>query len=102
MNHATALVVRYRQWIRAALVVIALGFACAIPSLEVRFAPEELVAPDDDAARASEAMHLAFGPDEEVLLVLVEGDDVLAPEILDWSHQMAQFLAGRPGIAVVT
>jgi predicted RND superfamily exporter protein len=94
----TTFVVRRRRWVRGALVVIAVLFALAIPRLEVHFAPEELVAPDDDAARASAMMEETFGRDEQVVLVLVESDDVLSDAVLDWSHATALRLAGLEGI----
>ncbi|MDQ3030851.1 MAG: MMPL family transporter [Myxococcota bacterium] len=86
---------------RAVILAIALLFSLAIPSLEMRFAPEELVAPDDETARASASLRSDFGPDEDVLLVLVDAEDVLAPAVLDWSHELARFLEAQPGIARV-
>lgn len=100
-SERAALVVEHRQIVRAVLVVLAAGLALAIPSLQMRFAPEELVAPDDDEARSSQSMRDDFGPDDEVLLVLVDADDVLAPAVLDWAHAMARFLEQQPGIARV-
>lgn len=94
-------VVRHRHAVRAVLVVLAFGLALAIPRLEVRFAPEELVAPDDDAARASEQMRRSFGPDEEALVLLVRAEDVLAEEPLAWAHASARFLSSLGAIARV-
>lgn len=96
-----ALVVRHRHVVRVAIVSLALAAGLAIPNLEVRFAPEELVAPDDDAARASHEMRRAFGADEEALVVLVEAEDVLAPAPFGWSHALARFLAAQPAVARV-
>jgi predicted RND superfamily exporter protein len=93
-----ALVVRHRRLSLAILFSVASLFALAIPRLQMRLAPEELVAPDDDAARAEEAMREAFGPEEEVLLVLVEALNVLAPEVLDWSHGVARALGRLDGV----
>jgi predicted RND superfamily exporter protein len=94
-------VVRHRHAVRATLVAVAALFLLAIPRLEARFAPEELVAPDEDATRATESMTRAFGPDEQALVILVEADDVLSPHVLDWTHRVALFLAGLPGVARV-
>lgn len=94
-------VVRHRFLVRAVLVTVAAGLALAIPRLEMRFAPEELVAPDDDAARESSEMERAFGPDEEAIVVLVRADDVLAEAPLAWGHAIARFLATQPAVARV-
>ncbi len=96
-----ALVVRHRHAVRVLLSVTAALFALAIPQLEAHFDPEELVAPDDDAARASVEMERTFGADENVLLVLVQDADVLRPAVLDWSHGMARYLAALPGVVRV-
>ncbi|AKF10255.1 efflux RND transporter permease subunit [Sandaracinus amylolyticus] len=91
-------IVRHRGVVRAIVLIVAALFALAIPRLEMRFAPEELVAGDDDAARDAAAIARDFGAQEQALVVLVEADDVLAPDVLAWSHSMARFLESQRGV----
>lgn len=97
----THAIVRYRGFVRGAIILLALGFSLTIPSLETRFAPEELARPDDEDRSAAEEMARDFGRDEDALVVLLEAPDVLAPEMLGWSHGIARFLETQPGIARV-
>lgn len=94
-------IVRHRRLVRIALIAVAIGFALAIPRLEMRFAPEELVAGDAEAAAEGALIEQAFGRSEQALIVLVEAPDVLQADVFAWSHATARFLAARPSVSRV-
>lgn len=93
-------IVRFRALVVGSLMMLAFGFSLAIPSLETRFAPEELARVEDET-EAEREMAREFGEDEEAFIVLLEAPDVLEPGVLDWSHEIAEFLAAEPAIARV-
>ena len=90
------LILRHRTLVRSVLIALALGLALAIPRLEMRFAPEELVAGDADAEADAAAIERVFGASESALVVLVEAPDVLSPDVFAWSHALARALAEQP------
>ncbi len=94
-------VVRHRGFVCGAIVLLAIGFALQIPKLETRFAPEELVRLEDETRAATHEMVRDFGQDEEALIVLLEAPDVLAPSMIEWSHDVAEFFEAQPAIARV-
>jgi predicted RND superfamily exporter protein len=99
-----AAIIARRRWVLAALLVVTAALGLAIPSLEARFAPEELVAPDDGAVAEAARMEALFHADEDpivVVLELGEGERVTSVETLGWLHDTARALAADPLVARV-
>ena len=94
-----AWVVRGRVPILSTLLVLTLLVGSQAPSIAVRFAPEELVAPDDRARADADALRAHFGAEGEAIVVLVEADDVLAMPVLSFIHTTALALAADPAVA---
>lgn len=93
--------IRRRRAILAALLTVTALVGLAIPSLEARFAPEDLVAPDEAATAAAAEMVQRFGrePDPLVLVLQTEGAARTTDlEMLAWSHRTARWLALDPQI----
>ncbi len=100
----TQTVVRRRRAILAVLVVVTGLVGLAIPSLEARFAPEDLVAPDEAATAAAAEMVRRFGREPDPLVVVLQTDRGARTtdlELLAWSHHLARWLAEDPRVAGV-
>jgi predicted RND superfamily exporter protein len=98
-------VVRRRWPIQAVLLAVVLVAATAVPSLETRFDPAELVAADE-AVRADGAHAAAlFGTVSDPIVVLLDGRDadvdLLAPTELARTHQLARRLSRIEGVRAV-
>jgi predicted RND superfamily exporter protein len=100
----TAGIVRHRRLVVAILLVVTGAVGAAIPSLEARFAPEDLVAPDAAARTDAERIARELGPDETPLVVVVEVEDgasAIDLAHLRWLHATARTLAALPGVTRV-
>ena len=104
MGTVIAAIIRARRLVVTALLIVTAFFGAAIPSLEARFAPEDLIAPDAtsraDAARIAEEL----GVDETPLVVVLEaapGASVIDRAHLDWLHRAARTLASLDGVTRV-
>ena len=84
-----ATVLARRRAIVATLVGAAAFCALALPSLGVRFAPEELVAADEETQRAEARVSAELGAEEVALVVVIQAPRVLDPEVLLWIHRFA-------------
>ncbi len=99
-----ARIIAARRAVLAALLVLTALFATAIPSLQARFAPEDLVAPDSAARADAARIASEFGPDETPLVIVLEaapGASVLDAEHLTWLHRTARTLASDAAVARV-
>lgn len=104
MESVITRLVSARKLVVLTLLAVTAGFATAIPSLEARFAPEDLVAPDAAARADAERIARELGPDETPLVVVLEaapGASVLDLAHLDWLHRTARALAAMPGVTHV-
>ena len=95
------LLLRRRRLVVLALVAVATGFACFVPSLRARFAPEELVGSDEQAIAWARESAAQFGAEPQAVVLVVEADDVLAQGALAWTARAAAELEGRAGVARV-
>lgn len=91
-----ARIVSARRAIVFGLLALALAVGAAVPSIEVRFEPEELAAPDD-----SPPLDDVLVVHEEPIVVAVEAHDVLTLPVLRYMHTLARELAALPGVARV-
>lgn len=90
---------RWRRPMLVALALLSAGLMSQIPKLEAVFAPEELVpARPEEAARAERAFE-GFSGRDEPLLVVLEAEDALAPEVLGYLHRAARAMRDRPWVA---
>lgn len=96
-----AAVVRARIPILFGLVALTLLSLTQLPRLTARFAPEELVAPDESARADADRTREVFGAEGDAIVLLVESDDVLALPALEWMHRTALALAATPGVVRV-
>lgn len=97
-HSGAAKVVRARRPLLALLGALTVLALTQLPRLESRFAPEELVAPDESARADAERARTEFGAEGEAIVLLVEGEDVLASEPLAWIHRAARALEAAPEI----
>jgi predicted RND superfamily exporter protein len=99
-----ALIIRRRRAVLAVLLLLTAAFGLAIPSLEARFAPEDLVAPDEAATAAAAEMVRRFGREQDPLVLVLQTEDDARTTDLDmlaWSHRTARWLAADARIARV-
>jgi predicted RND superfamily exporter protein len=97
-------IIRARRVVAFVLLAITVLFGLAIPSLEARFAPEDLVAPDASARRDAERITAEFGADETPLVVVLEaapGASAIDEAHLVWLHRTARALAAEASVARV-
>lgn len=97
-----ARIIAARKPIVALLLVVTAIFGAAVPSLEARFAPEDLVAPDAAARADAERIARELGPDETPLVVVLEaapGASVVDLADLGWLHRTARALAAEGAVA---
>jgi hypothetical protein len=93
-----ARLVRHRVAVLAGLLATAAAIGSFAPGIEAHFEPEELVAPDERARDAHEAMRRAFGEEEQALVIVIEAPDVLELETLRWMHRTALALGRDPSV----
>lgn len=89
-------IVESRRVVLAGLALTTVAFAGFIPSVEVRFEPEELVAPDELPDVDADLL-----PADEPLVVVVEADDVLAPPVLAYIHTLSEVFVRDPAVRAV-
>ncbi len=96
----TRIIVARRLVVLCVIVLTAL-FGAAIPTLEARFAPEDLVAPDASARADAERITRELGRDETPLVIVLEaapGASAIDAAHLAWLHRAARALAAEPDI----
>ncbi|MFO0686318.1 MAG: MMPL family transporter [Sandaracinus sp.] len=89
-------IVRRRVIVVLSLVALTAAMATAIPSLRARFAPEDLVAPDEAARADAERIARELGSDQTPLLVVLEAaPDGRTTDVahLVFLHRVARALA---------
>lgn len=87
------LATKHRALVVVAFVAGALGLGLAIPKLVVDPTPQLLTASSiEDQGRISAAFEEHFGNPDHIVLVLVDADDVLAPEPLAYVHRLSRAL----------
>lgn len=88
------LATKHRVLTVSAFVAIAVGLGLAIPSLLVDPTPQRLTASSiADQERVAAEFRTHFGNPDHIVMVLVDADDVLAPEPLAYVHRLSSAFA---------
>ena len=97
MERLARLILR-RRWLVAAITAVVTSGAVYL-ALGVRFdfTVQELFAADDPEIEYLEQFKREFGPDDDVLLVLVEARDVFAPRVLRLPRPAVRWPRSSPG-----
>ena len=86
-------VIRHRRLVLALLALAVLFFASQIPKTKAAFSPQDLHTTFEDQKAALDEFAEVFGATESVLLVLVQADDVLRGDVLQYIHTVSLYLA---------
>lgn len=82
----------------ALTIAIAVGFATQIPKLQADFTPSDLFAAFEDQEQIAAEFRQTFGNTDNVVLVLLEGEDVLDGASLTTTWELVQALKALPDV----
>jgi uncharacterized protein len=102
VNGLAQLVVKRRLFAIALVVLGAILLGSQIPRLKANFTPEDLFAQVEGQEEIDAAFRKAFGHTDNVVLVLVEAEDVLALGPLQYVHDVSRHFASDPAVARVS
>lgn len=96
------LVTKHRALTVGGFLVVAGAMALALPTLVADPFPQRLTASSvADQERVADEFQAHFGNSDHVTLVLIDADDVLAPEPLAYIHRLSVALSKTPRVARV-
>lgn len=102
LDRFASFLIERRGVVLGALAILTVGLATQIPRLQVDPAPENLIRQSDGAAERLEGRFAeAFGDSSRVLVVVVQGEDVLATPALQYQHDIARHFARHRWVARV-
>jgi hypothetical protein len=88
----------FSNWVIRSRVGLVIGFSLLfcwalweITDLKASFSPQDLHTTFEEQIRVSEEFSEVFGKTENVLLVLIQAEDVLASEVMAFIHDVSQF-----------
>ena len=82
-------VIRYRVLVIVAILVVFLVAGAQTSNLTADFTPQDLFTTFEDEQAVLEEFKEVFGNTESVLLILVEADDVLRTEVVQYVHDLS-------------
>ncbi len=89
-------IVRSRRAVLVGLLAAGAALGAAAPGVQVRFDPEELVAPDERPRADDDLID-----HDEPIVVVFEADDVLAVSVLRYIHTLARTFAREPAVVAI-
>ncbi len=93
------LVIHYPRTVLLAVLLASLGFALAIPNLQIDPSPRALLASADPERELAEVRSRAlFDSTDNIMIVLVEAPDVLRQDVLTLVHGLSNDLASAPAV----
>lgn len=85
-----------RALVLGGLALVVAAFASQIPRIRADFTPQDLFTSIDGQDQIMADFQASFGSTDNVLLLLVQADDVLALEPLQYLHDLSRFARAAP------
>ena len=99
LDGLATLVTKRRSLVLTALLVVLLGFASQIPRIETDPAPENLLSSfEDPGEHITNKFHTWFGETSKVVVLLVQADNVLKVQPLQYVHALSRHFSDEPWI----
>jgi hypothetical protein len=89
LDRLARFVTTHRWGVVAGLVGLTALFALQIPSIQADFTPSDLFASFEDQEEIADRFRETYGNTDNVLMVLVRGDNVLSESSLDYVHRLS-------------
>ena len=101
LDRLASFVTTHRWGVVASLVGLTALFALQIPSIQADFTPSDLFATFEDQEEIADRFRETYGNTDNVLMVLVRGDDVLSESSLDYVHRLSRAMAQQEAVSRV-
>ena len=101
LDRLASFVTTHRWGVVASLVGLTALFALQIPSIQADFTPSDLFATFEDQEEIADRFRETYGNTDNVLMVLVRGDDVLSESSLDYVHRLSRAMARQEAVSRV-
>jgi predicted RND superfamily exporter protein len=101
LDRLAIFVTTHRWGVVASLVGLTALFALQIPSIQADFTPSDLFATFEDQEEIADRFRETYGNTDNVLMVLVRGDDVLSESSLDYVHRLSRAMARQEAVSRV-
>lgn len=84
-------------------IMVAITAFCCVGLRRLRFdtSPNAVFSSNDDSNNQLHRLHAVFGPDDNDLLLMIQGDDLLAPVSIDRLRRLRDHLQSLDGVAAV-